>query len=177
MIVSSTLAVPVVVLLAVLVMMLGELWLSASNERALRAHGAVAPDDPVFAAMRLAYPAVFIAMAVEGALAGVDLGPITFAGVSVMFAAKALKFWAIASLGTRWTFKVLVVPGMAPVTTGPYRWLRHPNYVAVVGELIATALMTEARVTGPLGTLFFGWLMLRRIKAEERGMELYSREA
>jgi methyltransferase len=61
------------------------------------------------------------------------------------------------------------------VTSGPYRWLRHPNYVAVVGELIAMALMTHARITGPLGTLFFGWLLLRRIAAEERGMELYSR--
>ena len=176
MIVPSSLAVPVVVLLAVLVMMLGELWLSASNARALRAHGAVAPDDPVFAAMRLAYPIVFIVMAVEGAVAGVDPGPITFAGVSLMFAAKALKFWAITALGTRWTFKVLVVPGVAPVTSGPYRWLRHPNYVAVVGELMAMALMTEARISGPLGTLVFGWLMLRRIKAEERGMELYSAE-
>jgi isoprenylcysteine carboxyl methyltransferase (ICMT) family protein YpbQ len=46
--------------------------------------------------------------------------------------------------------------------------------VAVVGELIAMALMTRARVTGPLGTLFFGWLLWRRITAEERAMELYS---
>jgi isoprenylcysteine carboxyl methyltransferase (ICMT) family protein YpbQ len=46
--------------------------------------------------------------------------------------------------------------------------------VAVVGELIAMALMTRARVTGPVGTLVFGWLLLRRIAAEERAMELYS---
>ena len=91
-----------------------------------------------------------------------------------MFAAKALKFWAIASLGTRWSYKVLVLPGLPLVTSGPYRWLRHPNYVGVVGELIAMALMTRARVTGPLGTVFFGWLLLRRMAAEERAMELYS---
>jgi methyltransferase len=97
-----------------------------------------------------------------------------FTGVAVMFAAKALKFWAIASLGTRWTYKVLVIPALPLVTTGPYRWIRHPNYVAVVGELIAMALMTRAGVTGPLGTLFFGWLLWRRITAEERAMELYS---
>jgi methyltransferase len=85
-----------------------------------------------------------------------------------------LKFWAIASLGTRWTYKVLVIPALPLVTTGPYTWMRHPNYVAVLGELIAMALMTHARITGPLGTLFFGWLLLRRIAAEERGMALYS---
>jgi methyltransferase len=162
------------VLAAVLVMMLAELWLSMSNERVLRANGAIEANDPVFAVMRLAYPGVFVAMAVEGAIGGVQPGPMVFTGVAVMFAAKALKFWAIASLGTRWTYKVLVIPALPLVTTGPYRWIRHPNYVAVVGELIAMALMTRARVTGPLGTLFFGWLLWRRITAEERAMELYS---
>ena len=165
-----------VVLLAVLVMMLAELWLSMSNERLLRANGAIDVSDPVFSLMRVAYPGVFIAMALEGIVTGVEPGPMTFAGVSLMFAAKTLKFWAISSLGTRWTYKVLVMPTLPLVCTGPYKWMRHPNYVAVVGELIAMALMTRARVTGPVGTLFFGWLLLRRIAAEERGMELYSRK-
>lgn len=169
------LAVPVIALVAVIVMMLAELWLSASNERVLLAHGAIEADDPVFATMRIAYPGVFVAMAVEGAITGVELGPMTFAGVSLMFAAKALKFWAIATLGTRWTYKVLVVQGMPLVSAGPYRWFRHPNYIGVMGELIAMALMTHARISGPLGMLFFGWLLARRIAAEERAMELYSR--
>jgi methyltransferase len=167
--------VPFIVLVAVLVMMLAELWLSVSNERVLRANGAVEAADPVYALMRVAYPGVFVAMALEGALTGVELGPMTFAGVALMFAAKTLKFWAIASLGTRWTYKVLVIPALPLVRTGPYAWMRHPNYVAVVGELIAMTLMTGARVTGPLGTIFFGWLLMRRIAAEERAMELYSR--
>jgi len=171
----TAVAIPLLVLGAVVVMMLAELCLSASNERVLLSLGAVRAEDPVFPIMRMAYPGVFVAMAAEGVIAGVELGPITVAGVALMFLAKALKFWAIASLGTRWTYKVLVLPGMPLVTTGPYRWLRHPNYVAVVGELIAMALMTRALITGPLGTLFFGWLLWRRIAAEERGMELYSR--
>jgi len=172
---TTAVAVPLIILFAVLVMMLAELWLSTTNERVLLAHGAVRAADPVFGVMRIAYPGVFIAMAVEGMVAGVALGPTTFAGVALMFAAKVLKFWAIASLGTRWTFKVIVMPGLPLVATGPYQWMRHPNYVAVVGELVAMALMTHARVTGPLGTLFFGWLLWRRIAAEERAMELYSR--
>lgn len=179
---TAATAVPLLVLVSVIVMMLAELWLSTTNERVLLANGAVQADDPVYAVMRIAYPGVFIAMALEGMMTGVELGPlwgrttaITFAGVTVMFVAKALKFWAIASLGRRWTYKVLVVPALPPVTTGPYAWMRHPNYVAVVGELVAMALMTHARVTGPLGTLFFGWLLWRRIAAEQRAMELYSK--
>ena len=171
---TAAVAVPLIVLLAVLVMMLAELSLSTANERVLLANGAVQADDPVYRVMRIAYPGVFIAMALEGMTRGVELGAITFAGVALMFLAKALKFWAVASLRTRWTYKVLVIPALPLVTAGPYQWIRHPNYVAVVGELVAMALMTHARVTGPLGTLFFGWLLWRRIAVEERAMELYS---
>jgi methyltransferase len=168
--VPTQLAVPAVALLAVLVMMLGELSLSKSNERALLASGAVEVDDEVFRTMRWAYPGVFIAMAAEGAAVGVVLGGVTLVGVSLLVVSKALKFWAIASLGTRWTYRVLVLPTVPLVATGPYRFLRHPNYLAVVGELLAMALMMRARVTGPLGLLFFGWLLFRRITAEERAM-------
>jgi len=154
-------------------MMLGELWLSKSNERALLARGAVEADDGVFRTMTWAYPGVFIAMAAEGAAVGAPIGLTTLAGALLLVASKALKFWAIASLGTRWTYRVLVLT--APlVTTGPYRFVRHPNYVAVVGELLAMALMTRARVTGPVGLVFFGWLLVRRIAAEERAMGLGS---
>jgi methyltransferase len=162
--------VPLTALGAVLVMMLGELWLSRSNERVLLRYGAVEADDPVFRTMKWAYPGVFIAMAIEGAVMGVDAGPVSLIGVALLVLAKALKFWAIASLGTRWTYRVLVLPTQPLVTIGPYRLMRHPNYVGVVGELIAMALITGARVTGPLGVVFFGWLLLRRIGAEERAM-------
>jgi methyltransferase len=161
-----------VALLAVMLMMLGELWLSKANERVLLANGAIEADDEVFRMMRWAYPGVFIAMAAEGAFFGADIGPVTLAGVLLLVLSKALKFWAIASLGTRWTYRVLVLPTVPLVTRGPYRFLRHPNYVAVVGELVAMALMTRARLTGPLGVAFFGWLLFRRITAEERAMGL-----
>jgi methyltransferase len=169
------LAVPSVALLAVIVMMLAELWLSKWNERTLMASGAVEARDPVFSTMRWAYPGVFIAMAVEGAVTGVEMDVVAFAGAGLLVLSKALKFWAISSLGTRWTYKVLVLPGLPLVRTGPYRYMRHPNYVGVVGELIAMALITHARLTGPLSVAFFGWLLLRRIAAEEQAMELYSR--
>jgi methyltransferase len=109
-------------------------------------------------------------MAVEGAMSGATADRVAMAGVGVMAMAKALKFWAIASLGPRWSYRVLVLPGVPLVTSGPYRLMRHPNYVGVMGELLGMALMTHARVTGPLGMIFFGWLLMRRIAAEERAM-------
>jgi len=92
------------------------------------------------------------------------------AGVVVFVVAKGLKYWAIASLGERWTFRVLVPPGSVSKTTGPYRWLSHPNYVAVAGEIAGCALAMQAVVTGPLAFAGFGLLMLRRIKVEEAAL-------
>jgi methyltransferase len=66
---------------------------------------------------------------------------------------------------------VLVPPGAPRITAGPYRWLRHPNYVGVAGELAGAALMAYAPLTGVLSTLLFGALMLERIGVEERAMD------
>jgi|SRR5688572_13679014 len=157
-------------LVLVLGSMLVELWVSQRNEREFRRQGAVDAPDPVYAVMRWAYPVAFVAMAVEGGLSGAPFGWQTPAGIVVFVAAKALKVWAIRSLGTRWTYRVLVHPGAPLVTTGPYAWLRHPNYVGVVGELVGMGLMMHATVSGPLTTLFFMELLRRRIAAEERAL-------
>ena len=63
--------------------------------------------------------------------------PVLAAGLAVFFVGtKALKWWAILTLGPSWTFRVIVVPGAPLIASGPYRFVRHPNYVGVVGELI-----------------------------------------
>jgi len=166
----SVSAAPVLILLVVLLMMLAESFVSRRHERRLRARGAVEPPGDVYATMRWAYPAAFIAMAVEGTFFGLPPAPVALAGAVLMAAAKALKWWAMASLGERWTFRVLIVPGAALVTHGPYAIGNHPNYLAVGGELVAMALMAGARVTGPLATLLFSWLMWRRIRVEDRAL-------
>ena len=154
-------------LVVVIAIMLVETRYSRRNEAALRLRGAAEPPDDVYRTMQWAYPLAFVAMAAEGALAGPEPGAATVAGAATLVAAKALKYWAIASLGQRWTFRVLILPGAPLVATGPYAFLRHPNYVAVVGELAGMALLVGARVTGPLGTLLFGWLMWQRIRVED----------
>ena len=164
--------IPIATLIAVAAMMLAELWLSRSNERWMFDHGAVAAPDPVYSTMRWAYPGAFIAMAVEGVLVHGPGEGAAIAGVILLVLAKAVKFWAIASLGKRWTYRVLVVPGAPLVASGPYRLMRHPNYVGVVGELIAMALLSAARITGVGAVIGFGWLLIRRIGAEERALGL-----
>lgn len=158
----------VLVLVAVALFMLAELQLSLANERRLRARGAVEPGDDVYPVMRIAYPLAFVLMGIEAALGrGLPFG-LVVTGLVLLGAAKALKLWAIASLGSRWSFRVLVPPDAALVTTGPYRLLRHPNYVAVLGELLAVAVTLAAPVTGAIALIGFGWILWKRIQVEER---------
>ena len=162
--------VALVSLVAVLVMMLVEALISSRHERRLREQGAVEPPGDVFVTLRWAYPGAFLVMAAEGALAGPSPGLVTLAGAILLGASKALKYWAIAALGPRWTFRVLVLPGAPLVSRGPYAVARHPNYIAVVGELVGMALLVGARVTGPLATLLFSLLLRERIRAENRAL-------
>lgn len=151
-------------------LMLVEAAIAAANERALRAQGAVEPPGDVFGAMQFAYPAAFLVMIVEGDLRHVEADPLAAAGTIVFAIAKGLKYWAIATLGTRWTFRVLVPPGSSRIRRGPYRWLAHPNYIAVALELIGTLLAFHAFVTGPIAVAGFSLLMWRRIAIEENAL-------
>jgi len=168
--INPAVAIAVLTVVAALLMMGGELVLSLFNERQLRARGAVEPPGDVIATMRWAYPAAFIAMAVEGALSGPSPAPVLLGGLALFGVAKVLKVWAISSLGSRWSYRVLILPGAPLVTTGPYRFLSHPNYLAVVGELASVAMIVAAPITGVLATLGFGMLMRARIRIEDRAL-------
>lgn len=155
--------------------MIVEAVISARHERLLRLQGAVEPYDDVIGAMRLVYPGGFAAIAFEAWLRQPETDSIFRWGVGVFLAAKALKYWAIATLGPRWTFRVLVPRQSVQTTSGPYAFMRHPNYLGVLGEFVGTTLMAHAWIAGPIGTLGFGLLMLARIRVEERTLKLESR--
>ncbi len=167
---NQAFAIALLTAVAALLMMGGELVLSLFNERQLRAKGAVEPPGDVIATMRWAYPVSFIAMAAEGALSGPAPASFLLGGLALFGFAKALKVWAISSLGARWSYRVLILPGAPLVTSGPYRFIPHPNYLAVVGELVSVAAIVWAPITGILATLGFGMLMRARIRVEDRAL-------
>ena len=158
--------------LAITVLMIVEAKRAATNERWQLSRGGVEPSGDVYRLMRIAYPGIFVAMLAESVVRGAPIAASSFAAGLALFAvAKALKWWAILTLGHDWTFRVIVVPDSASVATGPYRFLRHPNYVGVVGEIVGVALMTGAFVTGPLALIVFGTLLRRRIAVENRARD------
>jgi methyltransferase len=88
----------------------------------------------------------------------------------LVVAAQALRWWCISTLGPQWNARVIVVPGAPRVTSGPYRWMRHPNYVAVVVEGIALPLVHTAWVTALVFTVLNAGVLTMRLRAENEAV-------
>ena len=150
-----------------------ELALSRRNAAWAYSEGGVEHGREHFFAMKLLHIAFFAACALEVVLLGRPF--LLWLGAPMLalaLAAQALRYWAIASLGKRWNVRVITIPGMPLSTTGPYRFLRHPNYLAVVLEGIAIPLVHTAYLTS-IGFTLLNSLMLRtRIRCEERALGL-----
>lgn len=90
----------------------------------------------------------------------------------LVLAAQALRWWCIASLGPQWNTRVVIVPGLPRVTRGPYAWLSHPNYVAVVVEGFALPLVGSAWITALVFTTVNAALLRVRIRTEDAALKL-----
>jgi methyltransferase len=83
---------------------------------------------------------------------------------------QAARLWIIASLGRRWTTRVIVLPGMPPVTRGPYRWLRHPNYVVVALEIAVVPLALGLPLIALAFSVFNAAAVAWRINVENQAL-------
>jgi methyltransferase len=88
----------------------------------------------------------------------------------VVLAAQALRWWCIRTLGPQWNTRVVVVPGLPLVGGGPYRFFKHPNYVAVIAEGIALPLVHSAWITAVVFTVLNAVLLTVRIRIENRAL-------
>jgi methyltransferase len=90
--------------------------------------------------------------------------------LALLVGCQGVRAWCIAALGRRWNTRVIVLPGVAPVTSGPYRYLAHPNYAAVVVEGVALPLAGSAWITAGAFTLANAGLLTVRIREERRAL-------
>ena len=112
-----------------------------------------------------------VAMLVEAWVRRPDVPPwLAWSMLVLVIASQALRWWCITTLGRRWNTRVIVVPGLAPVTSGPYRFLPHPNYVAVVVEGGALPLVHAAWITAAVFTVLNAVLLTVRIRAENAAL-------
>lgn len=150
-----------------------ELVVSARNARWSFARGGVESGRGHFPPMVALHTGLLLACVVEVVVADRPFLPwLGWPALAVVVASQALRWWCIATLGPRWNTRVIVVPGLPLVAGGPYRWMRHPNYVAVVVEGLALPLVHGAWVTAAAFTVLNAVLLLGfRIPAEERALE------
>lgn len=150
---------------------LTELARSARHRRKALARGAFESGRGHWPAM-VALHALFLpACAAEVALARRPFPRrLGWGALGAVVAAQSLRFWVVRTLGDRWNVRILVVPSDAPITRGPYRFLKHPNYAAVAIEVAALPLVHGAYWTA-IAFSAANMLMLRtRIRAEERAL-------
>ena len=95
--------------------------------------------------------------------------------LAVVLAAQALRWWCIATLGPQWNTRVVVVPGAGRISSGPYRFLAHPNYVAVVAEGLALPLVHTAWLTALVFTVLNALLLRVRIRSESGALAMLGR--
>ncbi|MEV6017027.1 MULTISPECIES: isoprenylcysteine carboxyl methyltransferase family protein [unclassified Streptomyces] len=149
----------------------GELAVARRNERWSRARGAIEAGRGHYPAMVALHTALLLGCVAEARLADRPFLPaLGWTMMAVLLGAQALRWWCIGTLGFRWNTRVIVVPGLPLVARGPYRFLRHPNYVAVVAEGLALPLVHTAWVTAVLFTLADAALLTVRIRCENRAL-------
>jgi methyltransferase len=165
-----------VIFIALLIQRIIELRLARRNEAAVRAQGAVEYGADHYWMFFVLHGAWMLGIIAEGSWRGFtdmleNAFPAWVALFIVVLCAQFLRFWAIASLGVQWNTRILVVPGTRIVSRGPYRWMRHPNYVAVVIELGLIPLLFNAPFTAMLATILNALLLLKvRIPVENAAL-------
>ena len=158
-----------------------ELLLSRRNARIAFSRGGVESGADHFRWMTVLHALFLPACAVEAYLGAIHRGhdwsrQVGWIALTFAVGAQALRWWAIASLGWRWNVRVIVTPGEPPVRRGPYRYIRHPNYIAVMLEMLAVPLVHGAWLTALVFSLLNAWVLRLRIRDEERALgDAYAR--
>jgi methyltransferase len=138
------------------------------------AHGGVEVGKRHFLFMTLLHTAFFLAAAAEVVwLHRPFLAALGIPMALLVVFAQALRYWVILSLGPRWNVRIIVIPGQPVVTSGPYRYLRHPNYLAVIVEGIAIPLVHSAWLTAIGFSTLNALLLAVRIRCEEQALARY----
>ncbi|MDZ4268256.1 MAG: isoprenylcysteine carboxyl methyltransferase family protein [Mycobacterium sp.] len=159
-----------VLIAAVGVERIAELVVSQRNLKWSRAHGGIEFGAGHYPVMVVLHTALLVGCLVEAAHREF-IPALGWSMFAVVIAAQGLRWWCITTLGRQWNTRVVVVPDARRVTGGPYRFIPHPNYVAVVIEGIALPLVHSAWITAAAFTVLNAALMWVRISVENKALE------
>jgi methyltransferase len=150
---------------------LAELVVARRNAAWSFAHGGRETGRGHYPVMVVLHTGFLVAMLAEAFARRPDVPAwLAWSMLALVLAAQALRWWCIATLGRRWNTRIIVVPGLPPVRSGPYRLLAHPNYVAVVVEGVALPLVHACWITAAAFTLVNAVLLAVRIRVENAAL-------
>lgn len=156
-------------LLLVALLRIVELQISRRHQREMVAHGAAKVSDPRFRWMVLLHTGVLVGAAVEVVFLHRPFIPVLAALCFVIFlAANVVRWWVIRTLGEHWNVQIMNSTGLGVITTGPFRYVRHPNYAAVFVEMLVLPLIHTAWITAIAGSLAHIVVLSQRLSTEER---------
>jgi len=145
-----------------------ELRISRRNQRRLEKQGVRKIVEPHFRWMVITHAGVLAGAAAEVLLLHRPLIPsLAIVMTALLVFANALRWWVIRTLAEHWNVEVMASSRVGVVAAGPYRWVRHPNYVAVVIELFSLPMIHTAWITALAGTLANLEILRRRLRVEE----------
>jgi methyltransferase len=161
----------VLLIAAVALERLAELVVAQRNRAWSRAHGGVEYGARHYPAMVMLHTGLLAGCPVEAiALHRPFIPTLGWPMLAIVLSAQGLRWWCIASLGRQWNTRVIVVPGAPRVSSGPYRFLSHPNYVAVVAEGVALPMVHTAWITAIGFSVLNAALLRTRIKVENAAL-------
>jgi len=149
---------------------MGELWLCRRNRLRLLARGGREVRPESYGPMVALHVLFLLSLAWESYPWRAPADARTVAALSALAAVTGLRYWAIASLGEFWNTRVVVVPGTRLVRTGPYRFLRHPNYLVIVLEFLLLPFLMRAPATLVLFSIANLAALRQRIRIEEEAL-------
>ncbi len=151
---------------------LGELWLARRNTAALLARGAIEIAPGHYSLIVALHTGWLVALWVYGA--GQPVNPFWLA---VFLGLQVARVWVLTTLGTRWTTRIIVIPGEHLVAKGPYRFVNHPNYLVVIGEIAVLPLCLGLPWVAVVFSALNAAVLTVRIQAENDGLKQAHRDA
>ncbi|PLS16295.1 hypothetical protein CVD28_17625 [Bacillus sp. M6-12] len=148
-----------------------ELFIAKRNEKWMKQQGAIEFGTSHYRWMVAMHIGYFLSLIMEVSYLDTDLSPIWGLWLAIFLAAQAGRVWALSSLGRYWNTKIIVLPGANVVIKGPYKFIKHPNYLIVATEIIVMALLFNAFITAVLFTCLNIMMMRVRIPEEERALK------
>jgi methyltransferase len=143
----------------------GELVISRNNTRQLLARGAVEVASGHYPAVVAVHAAWLLSLWVFG-----HDQPVNPVALAVYLALQGFRIWVLRTLGSRWTTRIIILPERPLVSAGPYRWLSHPNYAVVTGEIAVLPLVFDLPLLAALFTVLNAAVLAIRIRAENRAL-------